>query len=55
MVIRLAAFNTFFFFNYKLNIIIYYKVIDRSLVGFVLWFNDLYSFSYYFIKKTQHT
>jgi len=34
-----------------LNIIIYYKVIDWSLVGFVFWFNDLYSFLSYFIKN----
>lgn len=33
-----------------LNIIIYYKVIDWSLVGFVFWFNDLYLFLFYFIK-----
>jgi len=30
---------------------IYYKVIDWSLVGFVFWFNDLYSFLSYFIKN----
>ncbi len=35
-----------------LNIIIYYKVIDWSSVGFVLWFNDLYLFLSY-KKKTK--
>ena len=47
MVIDLA-FSVFILRKILLNIIIYYKVLDwNSVVGFVVRFNDLYSFISY--------